>query len=389
MKHVSVVLGLTLTIMASHLMVTPTAAAQTTDQQHLTVEQGFFPIGAHLSAQIADLARPNILRSTIAGGVSDDGLVVAGGSGEPGDRAFVTSYGEAAELKWIPDLPITSGVQIDRSIQSWAEGLSRDGTYVVGSSLYRDERLQAFRWSATHGTQGLGFLESGTFSSAAAVSDDGSIVIGEADTTNAGDLVTMPFVWTEESGMTILGALNATNPVGSAYALSSDGTIIGGSSDGKAFIWRSETGMTELGRLSDQKRVEDVACAMSWDGQIIAGGAVSDRSQPKLEAFIFSDGTMQALGDFPGGEFYSIVYSLSADGKIAVGEGTTERGLEAFLWDEENGMRLLESGLREEGMNLDGWVLRRAVAISADGRTIVGAGERNGIRQGWIAKRRL
>ena len=189
--------------------------------------------------------------------------------------------------------------------------------------------------------------------------------------------------------MTFLGALNSTEPVGSAYALSSDGSVIVGTSNGKAFVWSSETGMEELGRLSNHERIEDVACATSSDGSIIAGGAVSNISSPKLEAFIFAEGEMQPLGDFLGGEFYSIVYSLSADGQIAVGEGTTEQGLEAFVWDNDNRMRHLATVLREEGMDLDGWILRRAVAISADGSTIVGAGEKDGTEQGWIAKRTL
>ena len=332
----------------------------------------FMPIAAFLSD-----SEKGLVGATIGGGVSDDGTVIAGGSGEPGDRAFFLRFDE--DIQWIPDL-------LNGGTQSWSEGLSEDGQFIIGSSLDGSSRLQAFRWGKMHGTQGLGFLDHGTFSSAAAISNDGTIVVGEADTIIDGALTTVPFVWTSGDGMTALGAIDESNPSGAAYALSAAGSIIVGRSGGRTFFWTEEDGMEELGRLSDHTPSEDVVCAVNIDGRILAGGAVSKRSSPNLEAFIYDQDGIQEIGDLQGGMFSSIVYALSADGQIAVGEGTTDRGNEAFIWDKENGMRHLATVLESGGMSLDGWILHAAVAISADGSTIVGGGEKDGIKQGWYAK---
>ena len=50
-------------------------------------------------------------------------------------------------------------------------------------------------------------------------------------------------------------------------------------------------------------------------------------------------------------------------------------GRRAFIWDEENGMQILQEILENQyGLDLTGWTLVVAHAISADGNTIVGEG---------------
>jgi hypothetical protein len=49
-------------------------------------------------------------------------------------------------------------------------------------------------------------------------------------------------------------------------------------------------------------------------------------------------------------------------------------------------MQSLESVLAEQGLNLPGWSLDQAMAISADGTTIVGLGHApSGATEAWIA----
>lgn len=62
-------------------------------------------------------------------------------------------------------------------------------------------------------------------------------------------------------------------------------------------------------------------------------------------------------------------------------------GVEAFIWDQTNGMRRLSDVLTQDfGLNIDRWLLSQAADISADGTTIIGF-ERNpdGFGEAWIA----
>lgn len=118
---------------------------------------------------------------------------------------------------------------------------------------------------------------------------------------------------------------------------------------------------------------------------MIVGRGTSDLGN---EAFRWTaDGGMVGLGDLPGGSFSSTASSVSADGSVVLGFGQTSLGQEAFLWDETNGMRSLQEVLSGElGLDLTGWQLTEATAVSADGRTIVGNGTNpNGFEEGWIA----
>jgi hypothetical protein len=60
----------------------------------------------------------------------------------------------------------------------------------------------------------------------------------------------------------------------------------------------------------------------------------------------------------------------------------------AFVWDEVNGMRLLSDYLTSSlGLDLTGWTLIDAYAMTPDGSVIVGEGRNpNGQTEGWIAR---
>ena len=100
-----------------------------------------------------------------------------------------------------------------------------------------------------------------------------------------------------------------------ANAVSADGSIVVGGSDGHAFRWTEATGMIDLGK-----------------------GVATD---------------------------------ISADGSIIVGTGAAG----AFYWTQATGMRPLLDVLQSDyGLDMTDWSLESALAISADGRTIVGRG---------------
>ena len=91
------------------------------------------------------------------------------------------------------------------------------------------------------------------------------------------------------------------------------------------------------------------------------------------------------LGFLPGG-VDSSAFGVSADGSVLVGQGTSSSGVEAFVWDETNGMRALIQILADQSIDMTGWNLARANGISADGLTIVGYGTNPlGFNEAWIA----
>ena len=209
-----------------------------------------------------------------------------------------------------------------------ARAASADGSIVVGDSTSHLGQ-HAFRWIAATGMISLGFLPGTTNAVAQDTSADGSVVVGLAAATGAAP--DRAFRWTPASGMLDLG-LSPTQP-SRAFAVSADGsTIVGwaGPTD-RAFKWTLASGPVELGALGDWSRALDV----------------------------------------------------SADGRIIVGEA--ENG--AFIWDPDHGIRSLKSVLTATGLDLTGWNLSGAAAISADGSIITGYGlNPAGQSESWIAR---
>ncbi|MCP9450143.1 MAG: VPLPA-CTERM sorting domain-containing protein, partial [Nitrospira sp.] len=116
---------------------------------------------------------------------------------------------------------------------SWADGVSADGSVVVGVSSF-STGWQAFRWTQGGGMTGLGVLPGGSESWAFGVSADGSVVVGRSDS-NTGD---QAFIWDQSRGMrSLLDVLIADYGLGSqvtgwrlerATAISPDGRHIVG-----------------------------------------------------------------------------------------------------------------------------------------------------------------
>ena len=95
---------------------------------------------------------------------------------------------------------------------------------------------------------------------------------------------------------------------------------------------------------------------------------------------------MVGLGDLPRSWLEAYAHDANLDGSVIVGHGTTELGWEAFIRDEQNGMRNLESVLASEyGLTLGGWPLIEASAISDDRNVVVGYGTNPlGQTEGWV-----
>jgi len=110
------------------------------------------------------------------------------------------------------------------------------------------------------------------------------------------------------------------------------------------------------------------ATGVSYNGSVVAGAGHSDKPSGGQEAFLWTAAAgMVGKGDLPGGPFSSRFQSISADGSVAVGGAASDLGFEAVRWTSETGMVALgdlPGGLHQS----------EAFDISADGSVIVGAG---------------
>ncbi len=247
---------------------------------------------------------------------------------------------------------------------STARAVSDDGSVVVGSSVGANG-IEAFRWTSATGMQGLGDLPGGVFySEAHGVSADGSVIVGSSNSTDANR--EQAFRWTEGTGMTGLGDLTGTLIRSAAYDVSADGSVIVGRGQSAAgvagFIHESGT-MTELPRAPSGGIF--VVSAVSADGRSAAGE--SGVSGGGNQALLWTQsGGSALLGDFAGGANESRAYGISADGSTVVGYGSTATGREPFLWTESTGLvglGNLTGGGAENGVAFD---------VSGDGSIVVG-----------------
>ncbi len=306
-------------------------------------------------------------------GVSPDGGVVVGtSSSASGWEAF----------RWTADGMAGLGDLPGGGFYSIALGASTGGAVVVGEgrSSAGDE---AFRRTAG-GMVGLGDLPGDGFGSRAdAVSANGSVVVGQGLVPGGAEA----YRWTQPGGMVGLGDLPGGALISIARGVSAGGAVVvgqGHSASGyEAFRWTQGGGMVGLGDLPGGLFASS-GDAVSANGSVVVGYAGSASG---IEAFRWTQGGgMVGLGDLPGGTFNSRAYGVSGDGSVVVGRAHSTSGQEAFIWDANNGIRKLKNVLTNAGLDLTGWTLTVARAVSNGGATIVGYGTNpDGDHEGWVA----
>jgi uncharacterized membrane protein len=298
---------------------------------------------------------------TEARDVSGDGSVVVGWSQSSGSYLYGGEPFRWSSANGIQSLGFLPGDELGGD--SAAYGVSADGSTIVGRSGSR-----AFRWTSTDGMQRL---VGATI--AHATNADGSVVVGYANGIGA-------FRWTAAAGVQGLG-----QPAFGAFAVSADGSVIVGEIGKRAIRWTAESGTQDLGSLPGADGTYGTAArGVNADGSVVVGW-----SGPEAFRWTSAGGT-QGLGHLPGMPI-SAAFGVSDDGSIVVGCSSRSFNFDppngvAFIWDAANGMRDLRHVLvRDYGLDLTGWQLSAAHAISADGRTIVGTGANNGVTEAWIA----
>lgn len=300
-------------------------------------------------------------------GISADGSTVVGYCIQDGTKAY----------RWTAQTGMQGLGVLPGAYGSLARAVSADGSTVVG-----DSGDEAFRWRVGGGMEGLGFLPDYAASYARAVSADGLTVVGSSTTHDPeGSFYGQAFRWTVSGGMEGLGWISEPpDPGVSAMAkgVSADGSIICGyeSEAGgivrRAFRWTEVEGMVPLDFAE--------ALAISADGSAIAG----QKSRSESVRWTEQEGIVE-LGLLPGKTF-SRAIDISADGSIVVGLAGWDA--EAFIWNADHGMRLLQDVLvNDYGLDdqLAGWTLTEAARISDDGTVIAGQGiNPDGLNEAWV-----
>ena len=319
------------------------------------------------------------------------------------------------------------------TFESRAYGISADGAFVVGSSQ-SVTGAQAFRWSLASGISGLGFLPGGSTSEAFDISDNGSVIVGRSASTPG----MQAFRWTLAAGMFGLGDLTGGPYESRAAGVSGNGQVIVGTGrDGtslRAYRWTSLGGMEALPMPPQGESVlpsswghatnsdgtftvganshfDNLYAAVGWttqgaqtsvqvispqlltaavdvsaDGSVVAGTRLLAPG-PRTTRWTAQTGTVQ-IGNQPGFPEANFANGISADGSTIVGgTGQPQEPAGAYIWKSSYGMRMLSDVLvTDYGIDLAGWTLSEARAVSGDGSTIVGIGTNpSGNTEAWIA----
>jgi probable HAF family extracellular repeat protein len=321
------------------------------------------------AAEFIPIGSPPGEFASVADGISPEGSFVVGW----GDRSQAKSFRwSQSGMILLPDLP--------GAIASGALDVSAGGSAIVGSASFSVGR-EAYRWAEGQGIVGLGFLPGFEHSSVASgISSDGSVVVGSSSDVL---LISRAFRWTQTGGMDDLGLLSTGDVFGSARSVSANGAVVvgvsGSETTARGFRWTQTTGMQALDSLPGND--DSFATAISADGSVVVG-----RSLP--EAVRWTDaGGVQGLGTLPGHD-HSYAVATSGDGSVIVGMSELAGSdVTPFLWTESAGVLRIDDILIDSGVDLTGWTLENVRAISDDGNSIVGGGiNPDGIEEGWLAR---
>ncbi|MGQ0627568.1 MAG: PEP-CTERM sorting domain-containing protein [Phycisphaerales bacterium] len=314
---------------------------------------------------------------SFAWGISRDGSTVVGESPmmATGSQPQGYAYNVATQVSQV------IGFLNMNNRSSVANACSDDGSVRVGFSRYADTGVffEAYVASPNGFVTGLGDLPGGpSISNALSVSGDGSVTVGYG-TALSGSNGRRAFRHSVMGGLVDLGLITGHNGYSEARGVSGDGTIVVGISTttsglARAFRWTSAMGMVSIGDLAGGEDFSE-ALAISSDGSTIVGNSVNEEGGVAFRWT--SESGMVSIGDLPGGLVQASARAVNSDGSVIVGEGIATDDIfdsEAFIWDSTNGMRSIRSVLTGAGIDLTGWTLSSATGVSGDGRRIVGNG---------------
>jgi uncharacterized membrane protein len=217
------------------------------------------------------------------------------------------------------------------------------------------------------------------------MSGDGSVVAGTCLTVN-----NEAFLWRGGAAPVSLGRFGGgSNQTSSAAAVSKDGSTIVGTGHPVltgAVMWTTSGASAILGKLPSDATA--YATGVTRDGASVVG--TSTDSNRVARAFVWTRTTgIEALSaGVPPGVTGVHASGVSGDGATVVGWGATGEGETALVWQADSGWRTLAAALvADHRTEVPGWRLTRATAISDDGRAIAGYGTNpDGQTEGWLVR---
>ena len=269
---------------------------------------------------------------------------------------------------------------------SSAYGVNSAGDVVVGFSIpVGSSGTHAFRWTQTTGMTDLGTLQANNTGNSVAydVNAAGNVVVGDTFYSGAS---AHAFRWTQASGMSDLGTLANDKTTGQsfAYGVNAAGDVVVGEAyngtAGHAFRWTLNAGsstqgtMTDLGTLAAGNGGSSIARDVNAAGDVVVGQAYNGTAQ---HAFRWTQASgMSDLGTLASDKTTgaSVAYGVNAAGDVVVGQAYNGTTNQAFRWTSANGMQSIEAWLTANGVTVNAAAPKTSIAygVNAAGDVVVG-----------------
>jgi uncharacterized membrane protein len=320
---------------------------------------------AHAQPALIDLGLPPGARDCEASTLSADGAIV-GGSCTVGLARTAYRWTDSGGFDLIdPD---------GAFFWTTTDAMSTDGQTIAGLAIEDDgATTYGFRWTDGGGLEMLPPPAGLDSTWGQGISGDGFTVVGAA--VGGGDA--RAFLWTPVGGTESLGVL--TGAIDSAArAISADSQIVVGVSGDEPFRWTRADGMVSLGLPATATGA--AAVAASADGSIIAANALIDSVQ---RAHLWTQAGGFVALPVPSGATRTTIEAISPDGSIVVGSLGIPAN-RAMYWRADVGTVFLADYLADLGVDVSGWILLVARAVSADGSTVAGVGLLDGQQRAFL-----
>lgn len=295
--------------------------------------------------------------------LSGDGTTVTG--------SWRNSLGQDGVFRWRAG---TGSVDLGRAggsdQRASGEDINFDGTIIGGFSGLFNSQTQAMKWVEGSGFTVLAATPGGPdYDYASGISDDGSVVVGGAQTGSGYRWVGL----TAPTAMPMIGGATS----GVATKISGNGQVIVGANyaPGQKPV-RIVGGVATDLTLSPGGAVGGSALNTNFTGSVVVGNA--SFGGPNSHAFRWTTGlgAMEDLGAIlPNG--FSSGRAVSDDGSTVIGVAQVTGGVfsqAAMMWREGSGMVDLNTYLPSIGISTGGMYLYEGLDVSADGLTIMGSG---------------
>ena len=251
--------------------------------------------------------------------------------------------------------------------QTFAAAISGDGSVVVGWTSDSNSNDKGYRWTPAAGANAIQYLASPQLASQASdVSFDGSIVVGTSRPSVGHDV---PAIWTAPNSVQLL-----PDPYPGRFAMSpkvsADGSFFAvwantyvNDSNLYSFAWSQAQGFTGIASPYPSVTSE----AVSSIGNVVVGE--TGYSFGISDAFRWTPAGGLKLLSTSTDEFRSSeATATNADGSLIVGKYSITGGGAAFRWTQATGMVPFDD-LSGTG------IMTSPTAMSADGSVIVGRGK--------------